>query len=398
MEPMLVDLALIALLAWAFTRGWRRGAAVRALQLTGLLGAGAIAWHWAPRAMRHVDALARPGVLRSVVLVLAVWFAAVAGEQVLGVLARRLVGRRHLSRPDAFCGAIASMLVTACVSWFAVTAAHQGLPPAVARSVAASRLLGALDAVAPEAPRRWAASLANSLNSERFPEVFDGLSPDPEPSVPAPTTGSAATPGVRRAAASIVKVLATSDACGGSEGSGWVVAPHRIVTNAHVVAGATRVSVQVGGTGHRHDATVLAFDPRTDLAILDAEGVSAPALVRDESTLPSGAGGAVAGFPLDGAYTVGAARVRNEVDATGRDIYSSGVVTRRIYALRATVRPGNSGGPFLTSAGRVAGTVFARSTTSSSTGYALSDAATDRLLDAASSLSTPVSTQRCTVD
>lgn len=398
MEDMLVDLALALLLVVAGVHGWHRGAAVRGFQLAGLLGAGAVAWHWTPRLLHHVDALARPSVLRSVTLVGAVWLVAMAGDLALGRLGLRLMGRRHLSRPDAALGALASVLVTSFVAWFAATATHASLPASVAREVADSRLLGALDAVAPEAPRRWAASLATSIDEDRFPDVFNSLSPDPEPSVSAPTSGVAAVAGVRQAAAGIVKIEASSDACGGSEGSGWVVAPHRVVTNAHVVAGATTIRVQVGGTGHRTRATVVAYDPRTDLAILDAERMQATVLQRATGTLADGTSTAVAGFPLDGGYTVVAARVRNQIEATGRDIYSSGLVTRRIYSLRAVVRPGNSGGPLLTTSGRVAGTVFARSTTSTDTGYALSDAATDALLDRAASLTAPVSTQGCTAD
>lgn len=60
--------------------------------------------------------------------------------------------------------------------------------------------------------------------------------------------------------------------------------------------------------------------------------------------------------------------------ATGRNIYNDEIVTREIYSIRSTVRPGNSGGPLLTTAGRVYGVVFARSTSDDETGYVLTAA------------------------
>lgn len=395
MGVMVVDILLVALLLLAALRGWHKGAVVRGLQLVGLLGAGALAYHFVPGWLNHVDAVARPGIARSLVLIAAVWVAAVIGEAVLGRIAMRLMRGRHGSRPDSFLGAIASMLVTAFVVWFCATAAAPALPASIGRQVSDSRGLRAIDSVMPDQPRQWASKLATSLNANRFPDVFSGLSPDPAPSVPAPDAGVTSTAAVAKAAASVVKVLASSTSCGASEGSGWVVAQHRVVTNAHVVAGSSDVTVQVAGVGPRLSASVVAFDPEVDLAILDVPSLAAPALQRTSATLSKGTSTVVAGFPLDGSYTVVPARVGNEIDATGRDIYASRLVTRTIYSLNTTVKPGNSGGPLLTTSGTVAGTVFARSTTSSTTGYALSDAETDSLLDRATALSTPVSTQSC---
>ena len=58
-------------------------------------------------------------------------------------------------------------------------------------------------------------------------------------------------------------------------------------------------------------------------------------------------------------------------EAVGRDIYGDGRVERRIYELQVTVRPGNSGGPFVLPGGRVAGMVFGASATDEEIGYAL---------------------------
>jgi S1-C subfamily serine protease len=65
------------------------------------------------------------------------------------------------------------------------------------------------------------------------------------------------------------------------------------------------------------------------------------------------------------------ARIRGQQNLRSPDIYGNGTVIRDVYSVRALVRPGNSGGPLVSSAGRVLGVVFAASVTSKDTGYAL---------------------------
>ena len=80
---------------------------------------------------------------------------------------------------------------------------------------------------------------------------------------------------------------------------------------------------------------------------------------------------AILGYPEDGALTIDPASVTEEVTAIGKDIYNNGTVTRGVYALDATVLPGNSGGPLLGPGGQVIGVVFCRSTVYPNVGYAL---------------------------
>ena len=67
---------------------------------------------------------------------------------------------------------------------------------------------------------------------------------------------------------------------------------------------------------------------------------------------PPSADAVVAGFPEDGPYQTVAARIRGAELARGPDIYQDADVTRDIYAVRAQVQPGNSGGPLLDTTGR----------------------------------------------
>ena len=104
--------------------------------------------------------------------------------------------------------------------------------------------------------------------------------------------------------------------------------------------------------------------------MLYVPGLSAPVLRFDDSAA-RGDSAVVAGYPQDGDLNLQAATVANRVRATGQNIYNDGTVTREIYSIRSTVRPGNSGGPLLTTDGRVYGVVFARSTSDAETGYVL---------------------------
>ena len=87
--------------------------------------------------------------------------------------------------------------------------------------------------------------------------------------------------------------------------------------------------------------------------------------------VPRGTQAAILGYPEDGGLTIASAGVTEEVTAIGKDIYNNGSVTRGVYALDASVLPGNSGGPLLGAGGQVIGVVFSRSTVYQDVGYAL---------------------------
>ena len=197
---------------------------------------------------------------------------------------------------------------------------------------------------------------------------------DPAPSISGPVTPVAPPNAriaedadVRRAGASVVRVLGT--ACGlGVEGSGWVAAPNLVVTNAHVVAGTDDLSVTTVD-GASIDATAVHFDSLNDLALL-AIDADIPAL----PTAPDpgrGVPGAVLGFPENGPFALFPARLGDTREVLSEDAYGRGPFRRRIAFLRGAVRSGNSGGPMIDGAGRVLGTVFAATTSGPRGGYAI---------------------------
>ena len=397
MAQTLFDLALLLAVLSHARRGWRSGGVRSILAMTGALLGGWLALVRLPALLDRLPDGGSP-LMTSVLLLAGTVTAAALGEAVAGSLAARIappVRHSGSGRLDGLLGAVAQSLVLCLIITTLGSAVRPLLPTIWSQTLNSSRVLPAMDAVVPDQAERWASRVTRRLGELGLPGAFSGLNREPVLPIAPPDAAAAKAPAVVRASASIVKVRADALTCDQQhEGSGWVVAPHRIVTNAHVVAGATRTRVQVGGEGARLDATVVAFDPDLDLAILDVPELRAAPLPV-AGPLPVGSDVVVAGFPLDGGFTVRAARVRGTITAGGDDIYDRRPTRREVYSVAGTVQPGNSGGPLLTTDGKVAGTVFARSVVDTQTGYVLTNRATAALREKAASLVTPVSTQAC---
>ena len=219
-----------------------------------------------------------------------------------------------------------------------------------------------------------------------FPRI-DG----PEVDVGAPSSRIARDPDVQRAGRSVVKVL--GNACGlGVSGSGWVAGDGIVVTNAHVVAGQEETFVEPRDSDGRLDATVIALNVKNDIAVLRVRGLDAPAL-GFSSDVDVGEAAAVEGYPLSGPFAIRSARIGQTRVVISQDAYGRGPVRRRITAFRGKVQRGNSGGPIVDAAGRVAGTVFAEAIGSTrSGGYAVSNVVVQRVLATADG---PVDTGPC---
>jgi uncharacterized membrane protein required for colicin V production len=196
---------------------------------------------------------------------------------------------------------------------------------------------------------------------ERLLEELERVDPigvflGPPAIVAPPEKGLAKDPDVVRASKSVVRV--TGIACGlGLEGSGWVVRPGLVVTNAHVVAGIERPRVDTA-SGKAFASTVVGFDLTNDVAVLRAPGLGARPLVA--AGAERGVPVALVGYPRNGPLTRTPARLGGTADVLSRDAYGRGPVRRTVTAIRGVVEPGSSGGPGIDAQGRVRTTVFAR--------------------------------------
>jgi S1-C subfamily serine protease len=164
------------------------------------------------------------------------------------------------------------------------------------------------------------------------------------------------------------------------------------MTNAHVVAGVTRPEVEVAGSSVV--ASVVLYDADLDIAVLALPDAGVPHLAFDTEAEP-GDNIAVLGYPEDGPYDVKSGRIRSQQRLRSPDIYGDGTVLRQVYSLRAIIRPGNSGGPVLTSAGDVAGMVFAASVSDRETGYALTASQVAESAAVGVTSTSPVDTGTC---
>ncbi|HZF88831.1 MarP family serine protease [Streptomyces sp.] len=364
-------LLLLAVLLYAGS-GYRRGLVAGCVSLAGFVGGAAIGVWVLPWVM---DLVARGSTAATVTAVLTVLVPAAAGHELAGRLALRL--RRELDRgplrvADGLGGAVANAAAVLIVAWVAASVLAASSSALLSSAIRDSRVLGAVQEAMPDTTPAWFSRATSALTEAGFPQVFNPFENESTAEVARPSGDSvtvAATTAAQRSTVKVEGVAGTQ----GREGSGFVYAAERVMTNAHVVAGIDEPTVRVGGIGPAYEATVVLFDPEKDVAVLRVPGLRAPVL-RFEDDAERGDAAVVAGYPQDGGLDVQAATVANRVRATGRDIYSDETVTREIYAIRSTVRPGNSGGPLLTTEGRVYGVVFARSTSDAETGYVLTAA------------------------
>ena len=393
-----LDLLLIVLLLSYAVTGYRQGLVVSVLSLAGFLTGGAIAMWLLPIGIDAWDALRGSPLLRAIVLIAGVFILASAGQAIAVTAGGSLRSRlkvKPVQRFDSALGAIAVVVSASVLVWFVAGALRGGASAPIARAIGESRVLRTIDSVVPPETSRLFASFREVLDREGFPRVFDGLEAERIAPIAPPDDGIAQSKGVRDAASSIIKITGVATSCNrGQEGSGWVVARERVVTNAHVVAGMERATVRIHGTGRSYTGQVVVFDARRDLAVLAVPGLPADPLPQGPD-LARGDSGVVAGFPLDGPYQLDAARVREVINARGSDIYGSAGTSREVYSLYAKVRPGNSGGPLLSTDGRVVGVIFAKSLDDANTGYALTMDEAKPVLNAATSAATPVDTGPC---
>src|SRR5262245_57860174 len=154
-----------------------------------------------------------------------------------------------------------------------------------------------------------------------------------------------------------------------SMGSGFAINPNgHIVTNNHVVEGATEIMVKLSD-GRELSAKVLGRDPKTDLALLKVEATGLPTIpLGDSSALQVGEPVMAIGNPFGLEQTV----TTGIVSATGRVIgqgpYDDFVQTD------ASINPGNSGGPLINARGQAIGinaAIFSQSGGSVGIGFAI---------------------------
>jgi S1-C subfamily serine protease len=363
----LLDWMLVALvLAYALSGYWQ-GFVTGAFATGGLLVGGLFGVWLAPMALGD----ATPSLLVSLGALFIVILSASLGQALLqftGAKIRDRITWQPIRALDAVGGAALSAAAVLLVAWALGVAISGTRIGGITPMVRSSAVLQEVDQVLPHSAGGVLQAFNDVVGTSFFPRYLEPFAPERIVEVGPGPRRLLQDPDVVDAADSVLKVRGTNDCGRGVEGSGFLYSENRLMTNAHVVAGVDDPEVVVGESSV--SAEVVYYNPDIDVAVLALDSGSAPLLAFDreaEAQQPV----AVLGYPQDGPYDVQPGRIRAEQRLRSPNIYNQGTVIREVYSLRGLVRPGNSGGPIVSSAGDVVGVVFAASVTDEDTGYAL---------------------------
>ncbi|MGF6833596.1 MarP family serine protease [Paenarthrobacter nitroguajacolicus] len=310
----------------------------------------------------------------------------------IGRRIRHAVRIKPLHAVDRLIGGVVSVVVAALVmSMLAFSISSLGVP-FVSQQLAGSRVIRYIDTMTPTPVKSTMAQLRSTVIGDGIPKLIEGIGPVTPVPVPNASTD---TPALNQAAESVLKIAGTAFECGQNQtGSGFVVSPGRVVTNAHVVAGVSQPVVEVPDGGAL-PGRVVYFDPQRDIAVLAVDGLQSSPLPMS-ADLPQGSPAAFAGYPHGGPFQSKPATVQGISTILVPDIYGDNPSPELVYKLAGDVQPGNSGGPLLTMQGEVAGLIFAKTTTDAALGFALTMEDLEPVAAQAPGLSSPVSPGQCT--
>ncbi|MGY2127093.1 MarP family serine protease [Blastococcus sp. SYSU DS0617] len=365
-----MDVVLIVLaLAFALS-GFRQGLLVSATSIAGFLGGAVLGAQLSEPVAERIDGSSLTRVFAALVVVLA---GALLGQILAGAVGRavrRTVTWEPAKMLDSVAGAVVSAAAVLLVAWMVASPLATSPFPEVSGQVRQSALVQAVDSAVPSGVRSVYDNLREAIDRRGLPDVLDPLTPTQVRDVPAPDPALEASPVVASVRGSVVKITGVAPSCSRQiDGSGFVYAPERVMTNAHVLAGVTRPVVEA--EGEEYDATPVYVDEATDVAVLYVPGLPQLKLDFTPALAEAGDDAIIMGYPGGGDFYVGAARIRDEGEISGPDFRNTGTVVRDVYALFGSVRAGNSGGPLLAPDGTVLGVVFASAIDDPNTGYAL---------------------------
>ncbi len=358
-------LLVLLVLAYALSGYWQ-GFVTGAFATTGLLLGGLLGVWLAPVALGEAE----PSLLVSLGALFIVILSASLGQAVMqyaGAKIRDRITWQPIRAIDAVGGAALSAAAVLLVAWALGVAISGSRIGSVTPLVRSSAVLGKVDNVLPQSASGALQAFNNVVGTSFFPRYLEPFAPERIVEVGPGDKRLLTDPDVTRAEASVLKIRGTNDCGRGVEGTGFIYAPDRLMTNAHVVAGVDNPEVTIGDSSVA--AQVVEYNPELDIAVLAFETDDLPALAFKDAQPKDDV--AVLGYPQDGPFDIQPGRIRDEQRLRSPNIYGDGTVIREVFSLRALVRPGNSGGPIVTSKGDVAGVVFAASVTDQDTGYAL---------------------------
>lgn len=364
-----LDIAIIGVALIAAISGWRSGALGSLLSFVGVI-LGAIAGVMlAPHLVGHFDS-PRAKLFVALFLILALVVVGEIAGVVLGRAVRNSIRSGGVRGVDSVVGVALQLLVVMVAAWLLATPLTSTDQPSLAAAVRGSKVVAEVDKYAPDWLRAVPKRMSGLLSTSGLPDVLEPIGRTPVQAVEPPDAALADSLVVGTARPSVVKIRGVATACQKVlEGTGFVVAPNRVMSNAHVVAGSDSVTVEA--EGKTYDATVVSYDPNADISILAVPDLPQKPLVFADQPAKTGTDAVVLGFPGGGDFAATPARVREIIELSGPDIYKSTTVNREVYTIRGTIRQGNSGGPMINRAGEVIGVVFGAAVDDNDTGFVM---------------------------
>lgn len=394
-----VDVVVVILALLAAASGWRHGVAVALLSFAAVLTGAVLGLRLAPLLAGQVESQQGKVLLGIGVVVLLVALGEATGVYLGRFIRDRIRGEGTL-KVDSTLGAGVQAVAVVVAAWLIALPLSSTSFSTLTSGLRDSRVLAGVDDVMPDAARKLPAELRQLLDDSGFPDVVSPFSRTPVAAVGPPDSALAQSPVVTEVRDRVLKVRGRAPSCRRAlEGTGFVVAPQRVMTNAHVVAGTSSTTVEVttsSGRTRQLDAQVVYYDPEVDVAVLDVPDLDEQPLQFSPDPAAVGDDVIILGYPLDGPYTVTPGKIRERIRLRGPDIYEQGSVLRDVYTVRAVVRSGNSGGPMITPDGRVVGVVFGAALDDTETGFVLTAEQVGQALNvAASGASSPADTGNC---
>jgi S1-C subfamily serine protease len=386
-----LDWLLVVLVAAYALSGYWQGFVTGAFATIGLLVGGLLGVWLAPKALGD----AAPSLWVSLGALFIVILCASLGQAVLqyaGAQLRDQITWQPIRAVDAVGGALLSALAVLLVAWALGVAISGSRLGGMTEMVRGSAILAKVDDGLPNGANRVLKAFDNVVGSGFFPRYLEPFAPERIVEVGPGPKRLRNDPDVLTAGESVLKVRGSNKCGQGVEGSGFVYAAGRLMTNAHVVAGVADPEISIGD--QVVSADVVLYDPNLDIAVLEFNDPTVRPLPLSTNA-QAGDGVAILGYPQDGPFDIEPGRIRAEQRLRSPNIYGDDTVVRQVYSLRGIVRPGNSGGPIVSSRGRVVGLVFAASVTDQQTGYALTAEQIGASAAAGVATSSTVSTGDC---
>ncbi|MET0896993.1 MAG: acid resistance serine protease MarP [Mycobacterium sp.] len=364
-----LDIAVVAIAFVAAISGWRSGALGSVMSFIGVVLGAVAGVLLAPHLVNHIDG-ERTKLFAALFLILALVVVGEVAGVVLGRAVRSAIRNPGVRLVDSFIGVGLQIIVITVAAWLLATPLTSSDQPNLVNAVKGSKVLAQVDEVAPDWLRAVPKRLSALLDTSGLPDVLQPFGRTPIVEVAPPDTGLATDAVVAAVQPSVVKIRGVAPGCQKVlEGTGFVVAPQHVMSNAHVVAGSDTVTIE--SAGQTYDAVVVSYDPNADISMLFVPNLPAQPLTFAPEPAVTGTDALVLGYPGGGEFAATPARVREIIELNGPDIYRTTTVNREVYTIRGTVRQGNSGGPLINRGGEVLGVVFGAAVDDTETGFVL---------------------------